>query len=191
MFALQAPGGRGDGCDVQLPSDVPDAIALKRGARPAGIDAVAVGPRPRVPPGVEPWVRLDGAADGDIGGEEVVQPTDEPGGRQRRPGVKRGDLAECVRACIGPAGERRTQAVAGEFFERGLQAPLDARAVILVLRAAIGGPVVLEQQGDPAAAGAASGGRAGLCVQAPPSTSSSWAMGAASPLRGPSLMIRV
>ena len=103
---------------------------------------------------------------------------------------KRGHLAERVDAGVGASGECRARRLRCQLVNRGFQLRLDAGAVLLVLRAAVRGPVVLQQYGD-----ASPGNRGRLRRRPSPyparSTSSSCAICAPSPRRGPSLMMRV
>ena len=92
-------------------------------------------------------------------------------------------MAPSVDAGIGAAGKRDAQPLAGELMESGLQLSLNARSVLLYLGAAVAAAIVLQQQSEPA--------QRRLAAHASSASSSSRTMGAPSPPRGPSLMIRV
>jgi hypothetical protein len=157
---------------IERVGPVKRAPALERVGDPAGRQAVAVGARAGVAPGVETGRGLARRLDRDLARGDRVDAAQEAV-RQLPVVVEARDLGPGVDARVGAAGDREPRRIAEEALEPGLDLTLDRPQARLGGPSGERAPVV----GDLEAVGAQTSSRKTISVE--------------SERRGPSLTIRV
>ena len=190
MFADERSAGAAHRGYVQGAGTMPNVPGGERIGDVAGRDHVSILPRGRGEPRVEPGGGVRGPPDHELGAQHRVDGIPDPLGGQARHRRERRHLASSVNPCVRPAGHGEFDALVHDAFDRRRELALDGpdRRVSLRRPSTEPGPVVRQQQThDPRH-------ETGLChrtAYAERSTNSILAMGAPSPLRGPSFRIRV
>ncbi len=132
--------------DVESGGAVPAVADVADVSDFAGVDGVAVAFCFCAADGVEGWVDVFGAADGDVVGEIMIQRLHEIAGRDRGVEIDVGDLAFGVYAGVGAGGTDEIHPAGAEFDEGSLELVLDGIDIRLELPAMIGGAVVVDHE---------------------------------------------